>query len=74
MEKTKTTCLFFKGLKSWTTSDIQISITLAIFWEKFQTTFFRKPTEVSQNTPTFISIEPLITKQRYNKNLKIKTK
>ena len=56
METTKTTCLFFKD--RW----IQIDITSTIFCEKLQNWLFRKPTEVSKNMPTFISIRPPITK------------
>ena len=60
MENTKITCLFLRAAESWPTFDIQISMTLAIFWESCKTALFRKPTEVPQNTPTFISIEPPI--------------
>ena len=63
MENTETTCIFFKGYWFWPTFDIQININLAIFFGKScKTALFRKPAEVSQNTPTFILIEPPITK------------
>ena len=66
--RTKTTCQFFKGC--WI---------LAYFWQAnyhnfgyilgkvAQIHFLKKPT---QNTPTFISIEPPITKLRSFKNIK----
>ena len=54
MENTRKTCLFLRAVEVWPTFDIQINITLAVFWEKLQNYTFRKPTEVSQNTPTFI--------------------
>ena len=48
----------FKAFEFWPTFDIQIDIVLAIFWGMFQNdTNYRKPTEVTQNTPTFISID-----------------
>ena len=36
MENTKKTYLFLKAVEFWPTFDIQISLTLAIFWEKLQ--------------------------------------
>ena len=56
---------YLRAVKFWPTFEVQISITLAIFWKKlhnYTTKPFKKPTEVSQNTPTLISIEPPITK------------
>ena len=58
----KKTCLFLGAVEFWPAIDIQISITLTIFWVKLKTTFFRRPTEVSQNTQTFMSTETPITK------------
>ena len=40
------------------------------FGKSCKTTLFRKPTEVSQNKPTFISIGPHITKSQPYKNMK----
>ena len=60
---------FLKVVDFCSTFDTQIDITLAIFQESCKTTLFRKPTEVSQNTPTFISIGPPITKSRPFKNM-----
>ena len=54
--------LFSRAAEFWPTFDIQISISLTIFWKSCKTTLFKKPTEVSQNTPKFISIEPPVTK------------
>ena len=48
MENIKTK-YFLRAVEFWPTFDIRIVITL--------TALFRKPTEVSQNMPTFISIE-----------------
>ena len=61
IENTETTRLVFKDIEFCPIFDILIDITLAIFREKLQN-HTRKPTEVSQNTPTFISIGPPITK------------
>ena len=36
MENTKTTVYFLRAVEFWPTFDIQISITLAIFWNKLQ--------------------------------------
>ena len=36
MENTKSTCLLFKAVEFCPTFDIQIDITLAIFWEMLQ--------------------------------------
>ena len=36
MDNTKATCLFLRAVESWSTFDIQISVTLAMFWEKLQ--------------------------------------
>ena len=51
-----------------------LTFKLTLLWLYFgkscKTTLFRKPTEVSQNTPTFISIGPPITKSRSFKNMK----
>ena len=55
MENTKATCLFLRGVEFCPSFDIQVSITLAIFWEKSHNYTIR-------NAPTFISIEPPITK------------
>ena len=62
IESTKITGLLLKAVEFWPTFDIQIGITLAIFRESCKTTLFRKSAEVSQNTPTFISIGPHSTK------------
>ena len=51
-----------KAVEFWPTFDIQIDITLSMFWEKLQNCTFRKPTEVSQNSPTFMSKGQPITK------------
>ena len=46
---------FLRAVEFWPTFDIQISLTLAIFWGKVtKLHFFRNPTEVSQNMPAFI--------------------
>ena len=51
-----------------------LTFKLTLLWLYFRksckTTLFRKPTEAPQNTPTFISIEPLILKERPFKNMK----
>ena len=52
---------FLTPVEFWPTFEIQISITLAVIWKNCKTTLFRKPTKVSQNTPTLI-LEPAITK------------
>ena len=41
---------FSKAVEFLGTFDIQIDITLTIFWENLQTILFRKPTEVSLKT------------------------
>ena len=62
----KLSVYFLKAVECCPIFHIQIERTLSIFCEKQQnfleSTLFRKPTEVSQNTPTFISIESHITK------------
>ena len=60
MEKAKAACLFLRAIELPATCDIETEITLAVCWEKLE--IFKKPTEVSQNTPIFISIGPPITK------------
>ena len=42
MENTKTTRLFLRAVEFWPTFDIQIDITLAVFWEKLQNCTFYK--------------------------------
>ena len=34
MEDTKTTCPFLRAVEFWATFDIQIDLTLAMFWER----------------------------------------
>ena len=55
---------FLRAIEFWPTFDIQIDITLTMFWKSCKTKLFRNPTEIAQNTPkkTFISIDPSITK------------
>ena len=43
-----------RAVKFWATFDIQINITWLHFGKSCQTTTFRKPPAVSQNTPTLI--------------------
>ena len=40
MENAKTARLFLKALELWASFDIQIDITLALFWEKLQSCTF----------------------------------
>ena len=62
----------FKAFEFWPTFDIQIDTVLAIFWGMFQNdTNYRKPTEVTQNTPTFISIDHTLWNKGSYKNEKI---
>ena len=61
MKDTKTV-YFLRVVEFWAIFNIQIDVTLAKFWERFQMTLFTKSTKVSQNTPTFISIGQPITK------------
>ena len=48
----KQSVYFLKAVEFCPTFDTQIDITLANFGRGCKTTLFRKPTEVSQNTPT----------------------
>ena len=64
IENTKTTrlqpvCLTFKLTLLW-----------LYFGKSCKITLFRKPTEVSENSPTFISTRPPITKQPPFRNMK----
>ena len=71
MENTKITCPLFKG--SWVLVYFLHSNwhNLSIFWKICKTTLFRNPpTEVYQNTSTFISIRPHITKYGHFQNIK----
>ena len=62
MENTKKTYVVVRSVEFWPTFDIQISKLLLHFRKNFKTSLFRKPTEVSQNTPTFILREVSIKK------------
>ena len=62
MENTKKTYVVLRAVEFWPTFDVQISKLLLCFGKNFKTSLFRKPTEVSPNTPTFISREVSIKK------------
>ena len=54
--------------------DLILTFKLTLLWlyskKSCKTTLFRKPTEISENKPTLISIEPPITKKQHFKNMK----
>ena len=65
MEGARITCLFFDGhyiLGYFWHSSVHNFGYFSAKLRNCETTFLRKPAEISQNMPTFISIEPPITK------------